>query len=84
MKMLARCLAQWQGSGTEKDPYRPLFPYPVDSITDVTGQPSANLTPKPNSYTVEIVCSPEVLATIPAAIILWSEPIPEVSIAGIK
>ena len=42
MKMLTRCLAQWQGSGTEADPYRPNFPYAVDSITDVTGQPTVS------------------------------------------
>lgn len=74
----ALLLAQWIGSGTEADPYRPIVPYAVDSVVDVVGQPSENLICAPNSLTVEVVCSEAVLATIPAALILLSEEIVEV------
>lgn len=74
----ARILAFWEGTGTDTDPYRPSVPYSVESVTDVTGQPSENLTPSPNSLTVEIVCSAEVLGGILAGKILWTEAIEEV------
>jgi hypothetical protein len=79
-KMRARILATWQGSGTEADPYRPVVPWAVASVTDVTGQPSVNLICTPNSVTVEVVCTDAVLATIPAGVVLWSEEVAEMEV----
>jgi hypothetical protein len=70
-------LTTWQGHGSDADPYRPVVPWAVESVTDVTGQPSSNLLPAPNSLTVEVVCTDTVLAGIPSDRALWAEEIPE-------
>ena len=58
-----------------------LDDYPtIRSFEDGTGQPSANIMPAPNEYTVEIICAPEVLFSIesdPDYEVLWSEEIEE-------
>lgn len=46
------------------------------SWTDVTGQPVQNISPEPNEYTVEIICTEAVLDAIEADAqyeVLWSE-----------
>jgi hypothetical protein len=67
----------WVGSGTAADPFRPLVAE-VFAVawSDLTGQPSADLRPSPNAYTVRVVAP---LATIQAIaadsrfVVLWAE-----------
>jgi hypothetical protein len=54
-------------------------PLAGESYRDVTGQPSGNLPPSPNVYTVELVCTDATLSALQADAnyapgILWSEP----------
>ena len=57
----------------------PLSPNSGETYQDVTGQPTANIVPSPNVYTVELVCTDATLSAIQADPnyapgILWSEP----------
>lgn len=77
-------ITPWIGSGTESDPFRPLLAdaYPL-SCSDVTGQPSSEIAPDPNAYTVEVQAEASMLDEIAADtrfLILWREDIEELSI----
>ena len=63
----AEVVSGWQGDGvTER--FRPvlgaLLTLPGEGFEDVTGQPSANLTPDPNVYIVRVRCEAETLDAI--------------------
>lgn len=73
----AQLVTAWVGTGVEGDPFRPavIDSFAVRSWRDVTGQPSTNLIPEPNAFTVEVTCDEAALEAIVAAgyVVLWSE-----------
>lgn len=67
----------WVGDGINVH-YHPKLEddYPYKKWMDVTGQPSANLTPAPNMYVIEVVVDDVVLTQIEADsryLVIWSE-----------
>ena len=79
----AEILTAWTGTGTEQDSYSPKITTDHPTIAkyeDITGQPSANLTPNPNNFSSLIECDDATLAAIEADnqyYVVWSEVIPE-------
>lgn len=65
----ARLLSPWTGDGlTAVTARRPQIgdDFALQSCTDVTGQPAANLVPSPNLLVVEITCDDATMAAIQA------------------
>lgn len=78
----AEITTPWTGTGTMKDPNRPLLPdiFTIKSWTDTTGQPAENLQPDPNIFIIEVVCEQAVLNAIELDdrfAVLWDEEIIE-------
>lgn len=77
----AEILTPWTGTGERiVNPYRPLLgdEYTLVETRDTTDQPSTNLYPDPNLYSLEVVCEDAVLAAIesdPTYLVLCSEDI---------
>ena len=64
-------VSQWRGDGqSDETVFGPvlaaLLTLPGEGFEDVTGQPSANLTPDPNVYIVQVRCEAETLDQIEA------------------
>ena len=76
-------LTSWTGTGASTDDSnRPTLgdAFAIYKFEDRTGQPSANLHPAPNVYTVYFECEADVLDLIEADsdyYVEWAEPIPE-------
>lgn len=80
----AQILTPWVGTGVAPaDTRRPKLAddYPaIQSWTDATGQPAADLIPDPNAYVIEATLDDTVLAQIEAdpsygqGAVLWSRP----------
>jgi len=74
-------VSQWRGDGqSDETAFGPvlaaLLTLPGEGFEDVTGQPSANLTPDPNVYIVRVRCEAATLDAIEADsrfAVLWSE-----------
>ena len=66
---IATIVTPWAGTGIFDDPFHPLLldDYPgIAGYEDVTGQPSTNLFPAPNAYTVSVTLDDATLAAIQA------------------
>ena len=77
--MKAQVITPWAGDGSSiENANRPKVAddHNIQTWTDVTGQPSANLQPNPNMYIVEITCDQTTLDAIESDNnyeVLWSE-----------
>ncbi|MGD9156914.1 MAG: hypothetical protein PVG39_00780 [Desulfobacteraceae bacterium] len=82
MKQQAEVITSWIGDGSEENPNRPLIAdhYSLDKWSDVTGQPSENLIPDPNSCVIFIECEDTMMDQIETDsnyFVLWVENIEE-------
>ena len=73
------------GTGTEADPNRPAIgdDYALSKWEDVTGTPSASITPASNTYVIQAEAAESVLDSIEADndyLVLWSSRIDEAEI----
>lgn len=81
--ILAAVVTPWIGDGLSPETSNRsqlASDHSVVSVRDITGQPTANLRPDPNEYTVAVVCDQATLDAIeadPTYEVLWSEEIPE-------
>jgi hypothetical protein len=68
MTMTAEILSPWAGDGSELTPNAPQLgtDHAIDSFSDVTGTPSANLHPDPSFVQVKAVSDDLVMAAIEA------------------
>jgi hypothetical protein len=76
--ILSAVLTPWAGNGSESNPYHPqlLDDHPIQSFVDATHQPAANLTPDPNLFVIQVICTEQQLTAIEADsnyYVLWSE-----------
>lgn len=75
MEVIAHIVLQWQSTALVNQPILPVALVANDSISDETGQPSANITPDPNAATWGFRGSSTTLDAMEAAgvPVLWSE-----------
>jgi uncharacterized membrane-anchored protein len=83
MDYIAHISTQFIGTGKSDDPYRPQVADAYRcSVVDVTGTPSREIMPTPNSYVVEVIADEATMAAIVADErypVWWVEPIEEAS-----